>query len=202
MINVVLGVSLWLDYFTNYSIVGKYSEFLFPLLAGIIGFVSYKFLVKRNPDNRGKLLYKLTSAPSVIGGLLSLILIIPPMCLFSFAILNNNSQEIIIQQEISPNNFQVATVYHGYVGFVGGDDKYSIRVHPRWFPLIEKEVYYELLTSPSWCRNDSGKCIFWVDDNTIYISETRQEIKTDKVEFAMPIWLLVIFLVISLVSPK
>ncbi len=202
MVNVLLGIFLWLDYFTNYSIVGRHSEFLFPPIAGIMGFISYKFLVKGNPDNQEKLLYKLLSAPSVIGGFLSLIMIIPPMCLFSYAILSGNSQEIKIQQEISPNNLQVATVYHGYVGLVDGNDKYSIRVRPRWFPLIEKEVYYELLASPSWCRNDPGKCIHWVDDNTIYVSETRQEIKTDKVEFALPIWLAVIAAVIALLLPK
>jgi len=202
MVNVVLGIFLWLDYFTNYSIVGKYSEFLFPPIVGLIGFASYKFLLKSNPDNREKLLYKLTSAPSVIGGFLSLIIIVPPMCLFSFSILNGNSQEIKIQQKISPNNLQVATVYHGSVGLVDGNDKYSIRVRPRWFPLIEKEVYYKLLASPSWCRNDPGNCIRWVDDNTIYVSETQQEIKTDKVEFSTPFWLAVIVAVLALLLPK
>jgi len=201
-INAALGIFLWFDYFTKYSLAGRYSEFLFPPVVGIIGFISYRFLARENPKKQNKFLYKLTSAPSIIGGFLSLILIIPPMCLFSVAILNTANLEQQTEYEISPDGWQVAKVYQSYVGLVDGDFSYSIRVSPRWFPFIEKEIFTDVSESPTWCVENKSDCIRWKNKNTILIPETMKEIKTGTIEFSMPVWLVEIVLFFSLFSSR
>ena len=88
------------------------------------------------------------------------------MGFFSILEANNSAQEILIEQKNSPNGMKAANVYHGYAGLVDADEKIMVRINFRWFPLLEREVYYQL--SPISCLDD---CIQWVDNQSIMVLE-------------------------------
>jgi hypothetical protein len=195
-INIFLGLFLWLDYFTNISVSGKYTEFWYPPIIGLIGLTSCIFLIRNNLNNSSKLYYKIACLPSIIGGFISLILLIPPMCLFSLFLQNNSTTETRIEQEISPNRLQMANVYHSFIGTVNADDKISIRISYRWLPVIEKEVYFTL--DQLWCSNNPNNCIEWIDDDKILLLNSMEKIKTQGVDLSLPLWFLELQLTRSL----
>lgn len=199
-INIILGTFLWFIYFTDYEIVIKYAEIWYPLIVGGIGFISYWYLTRFNQDKRLRFMYKLTHLPSMIGGLCTLILFIPPMCIFAFSVVNNSTHEVIVEQQISPNGMQVARVYRGYVGIVDADEKIALRVSHRWFPMIEREVFYTF--DSALCTTDKIGCIRWIDNDVIQISGTENQVKIGGVGFSVPLWLLVIILTVGLFFPK
>lgn len=199
-INIILGTFLWFIYFSDYEIAAKYAEIWYPLVVGGIGLISYLYLTRRNQDKRLRLMYKLTHLPSMIGGLCTLVLFIPPMCIFAFSVVDNSAHEVNVEQQISPNGMQIAGVYRGYVGIVDADEELTLRVSPRWFPLIEREVYFTF--DSALCTTDSTGCIRWIDNDVIQILGTENQIKIGGVGFSMPLWLLVIVLTVVLFFPK
>lgn len=196
-INLALGNFLWFVYFTNYSVAGKYFEFLFPLIVGVIGFLSCLYLLHNNPNKRSRRLYRLANMPSIIGGLSSSLLFFTfPAVIFSFSLVSNASRETRIHQVISPNGLQVANIYHGYAGTVDADEKITIRVCSLLFPVIEREIYYTYDSRT--CTNNPSDCIRWMDNETILYPETMERIKTDKLELSLPLWFLAIIATLEL----
>lgn len=194
IINLALGLFLWLTDFTNVSIAG-YAEFLFPIFVGLIGYISYRFLKRKEMVRRQRLLLKFASLPSLLGGVLSLIAYIPPMLFYSLLMINNASTELQTQAVFSPDGLNVAKVYIGRAGFVDAEDKISIRISPRWLPIIEKEVFVDVSESGNWCGETAYNCIQWQDNSNIMLIERMESIPTDAMEFSLPPWLLASLLV-------
>ena len=72
-INIVLGLLLWVGYFSTYSLIWKFSEFLVPPIIGLLGYESFQFLTKRRNDKKHRFFYRLANAPSVLGGAVGLL---------------------------------------------------------------------------------------------------------------------------------
>jgi len=190
--NIILGAFLWLDYFTDYEVAIPYSDIWFPLAVGTVGFTSYLHLAPANQHRRSKLLLKFVTFPSVVGALCSLLIFIPPMCVFSLSALDNSAHETLVQQEVSPNGMRVASIYRGYAGMINADEFEAIRVGPRGLPLIDRELYRDF--RPTWCEPSSGGCIQWMDNRTIQILPTGHQIDTHGVGPSAPLWLVTVLL--------
>ena len=107
----MLGLLLWVDYFTTYSLTWKFSEFLVPPIIGLLGYQNFRLLKKRKNDKQHRLFYRLASGPSILGGAVGLLVFIPPMLFMTLLLGSNISHEQHVQKEISPNESKIAKVY-------------------------------------------------------------------------------------------
>jgi len=201
-INLALGLVLWFGFFTDYSLAGTVPDFLFPPLVGLVGFLSWRS-AKNAPNKIMKRVQKLFSLPSFIGGCLPVplmtILIIPPFTLGFLFALNEVGGETRIQQAVSPDGSRMAEVYFRGVGaYSGGNGRIYVRVKYCWFPFVERDIYY---LGKSFADEETNDYLHWVDDDTLFISETQREVKVGTIDTEIPVFLSVPLLVIrSIVS--
>jgi hypothetical protein len=200
IVNLALGTVLWFGYFTDYSLAGVVLDLAFPPAVGLVGLVSMLWLAARSlADKRRGCLSALLCLPSFAGGCLPValtaLMILPPFTLgFMFAV-DEMAGETRIQQAVSPDGSRVAEVYFRGVGaYSGGNGRIFVRVKPRWFPLIERDIYY---LSRSYASEETEDYLHWIDDETLFISETGQEVKVGVIGFEIPSFLLIPILLIQ-----
>lgn len=187
IINSILGISLWFGYFTNVSLVGKYSDILYPIVVGIVGFLSYRYLSGESQKPLQKLLNRASVFGSIIGAGCNVILLIPPMLLFSISVFNSRVGEYQIQQLETSNGHEV-NIYQRLVGFVDADERISVRQKLKMFPIIEIEIYDDFYTP--YCANTESDCFQWASESSIVDINTGEILDIQRgINFSMPLFL-------------
>jgi len=186
IINLILGLFLWFLFSTDYSLIGTITDILFPPVVGIIAIVS--LAVNKTNSRRQRLLITLVHLPSIIGSglyvLTVLLMLVPPFTLGAFFAASEIAGETEIQRAISPDGTRTAYVYFRGVGaYSGGNGRIFVRIRHQLSPLLERDIFY---LSRSYANEDSTNYLEWRDNNTLYISETKQEIFIGVIEAEIP----------------
>lgn len=174
--NLILGLFLCFLFSTDYSLVGTIPDILFPPAIGIIAIVS--FAVSKAGSKRQRLLIALAHFPSIIGGglyvLTVLLMLIPPFTLGAFFAASEIAGETEIQRAISPDGMRVAYVYFRGVGaYSGGNGRIFVRIRYQILPVLERDIFY---LPRSYASEDSTNYVEWRGNDTLYVSETQEEI--------------------------
>jgi hypothetical protein len=186
-INLLLGLSLWLSFCTDYGWANVWANLLFPPLVGIFGLVC--LLARRTNTPSSPRRWRLICClPSVLGGLPYLVLLIfallPPFLLATLFWLDEQSNATRIQQVSSPDGTKIAEVYFLPVGaYSGGNGRIEIHLKYRWIPFLKRDIYY-LPTSDA--DTDTHDYIVWRDNSTITVSETHDQIQIEAVRWRVP----------------
>lgn len=186
IVNLILGLFLWFLFSTDYSLVGTIPDILFPPAIGIIAIVS--FAISKAGSKRQRLLITLACFPSIIGGglyvLTVLLMLIPPFTLGAFFAASEIAGETEIQRAISPDGTRTAYVYFRGVGaYSGGNGRTFVRIRYQILPFLERDIFY---LPRSYASEDSTDYVEWQDNNTLYISETQQEISVGVIAAETP----------------
>ena len=120
-------------------------------------------------------------APPIIMGCLPLVLtmvmLIPPFTLAIIFMADEIFNEKEIQRAVSPDGTQVARVtFRGVGAYNGGNGRVSVNVFTRYFPTLEREVYYN---GSSLASDDESDDVTWLDDQTLLISENQVTVWAD-----------------------
>ena len=183
IINLLLGIVLWLDWFTNISLRGEFTNILFPLIVAFLALITLEIL----PAEK-KRLGVFASIPSCGGGCLYLLvgfmMLIPPFTLYFLFRVSEIADEVRVQQIISPNRINFADVYFQPVGAYGeGSGRIYIRVQNKFLPFIERDLY----SGTTYMTEENlTDYVQWLDDSTLYISETSTRISIGNVKFELP----------------
>ncbi len=186
IVNLILGLFLWFLFLTDYSLVGTIPDILLPPTIGIIARVSLT-VSKANRRRQGPWII-LSHLPSLLGGglyvLTVLLMLIPPFTLGAFLAASEITGETEIQRAISPDGTRIAHVYFRGVGADrGGNGRILVRVRHQMLPFLERDIFY---LPQSYASEDTKDYIEWQDNNTLYISETKQEISVEAIGAEMP----------------
>lgn len=205
-VNLLLGSTFWFFETTNYSPAGTLPDFLFALFALFVALAASILIPFSSHELRP--LVTLSSVPSLAGivpyVLFIVIAAIPPFTLGLFFIVGEIADETVIQEAVSPDGWSVAKVYFRGVGaYAGGNGRISVRVVNRWVPFLERDVFY---LGRSYADRDDPDYVKWRDNNTLYISETKEEVHVRLVELELPLTfrvaLFILGLVYSLINPS
>jgi hypothetical protein len=126
--------------------------------------------------------------PSIIGGglyiFMNFLMVIPPFTLGAIFSASEIANEIEIQQAISPDMTRTAHVFFRGVGaYSGGNGRIYIRIRHNVFPIVERDIFY---LQESFASENDTNYIEWRDNDTIYISETKQELNVGFIEAQVP----------------
>ncbi|MCP4374084.1 MAG: hypothetical protein GY797_39155 [Deltaproteobacteria bacterium] len=185
-VNLILGLFLWLLFSTDYSLIGTIPDILFPPLVAIIAVVSLALI---NIHGRfQKFLVMLAHLPSIIGGclyiLIAFIMLIPPFTLGTMFMMSEITEEIQIQEAISPNSTKVANVYFRGVGaYSGGNGRIYVRIKYRNVPFLERDVFH---LGRSLASEESINYVKWIDDDTLYVTEVDNEVAVGAIGGEIP----------------
>lgn len=193
-INFLLGVALWIGLFTDVSLRGTISDILFPPVVAIIAIGTIQII-----PSEWKRISKIGLSLSYIGGCLFLligcIMLIPPFTLgFLFGI-SEITSEVRIQQIASPDDMRLAEVYFRPVGaYSGGSGRIYVRIRNRFLPFVERDIYYLRV---SHADENTKNYVKWNDNNTLYISETNEQLSIGKVKSDLPTLAIVPLLIVG-----
>jgi hypothetical protein len=198
--NLGLGALLWGDELSDYQVAGTIPSLIFPFLVGLVALLALPWFRHLAPLPRR--LGRLACLPSLLGSatyvLLALVALIPPFTLGAMFFVGEVAAERTIQEVPSPDGSRIATVILHPVGAYGrGWGRVIIRVHHAVFPLVEREIHHVSATRTA--RGDPMEYIQWKDDDTIWISETDEEIKIGVVESRPPTVMFMIYLIAGIV---
>jgi len=183
VLNLILGIALWFGSFTDVSLRGTIPDILFPPFVTVLALITLGAL----PAEKKKL-GVLAYIPSFSGGclylLMGFIMIVPPFTLAFLFGASEIADEVRIQQVASPNNLEFADVYFRPVGaYTGGSGRIYIRVVNKFLPFIERDVYTAKTYTVDEKTTDYVK---WLDNITLYISDTDQQINIGGVKPELP----------------
>ena len=189
-VNFALGLLLWFGYFTDYSVVGTWPDLLLPPVVGLVGLFSWRS-AKNVSSEAMRRIHKLSSLPSIIGGclpvLLAVIMLIPPFTLGFLFALEEIKGETRIHRVVSPDGWRLAEAYFRPVGaYSGGNGRIQVRVRYSLFPLVERDVYH---LRRSYASKKTKHYLYWVDSDTLYISEKEQQLELGRLGFELPSFL-------------
>ncbi len=191
VVNLTLGLILWFGFSTDFSWVGTVSDFCYPPAVAFLSLCSLMFTSKAT-----RRIYKLACLPSLIGGgitlMLMVVMIIPPFTLGSLFVLDEIKHETWLQRALSPNGARVANVYFRGVGaYAGGNGRIYVRIRNRWLPFVERDIYE---ISQSYAHEDTYEYLYWKDNNTLYISgepaleaPKNRELNVGVIQFRIPV---------------
>ena len=182
-----LGLLLWGLHFTNWSLRGTIPDLIFPCIVGILGFASL-ITTWRMPSRSMRYAVRILSLPAVVGAtlyaLFIFILFIPPFTLGGLFWISEIAGETQIQQVASPDGAWIAEVHFQAVGaYTRGNGHILITARPSWLPVLEQDIYY---LSLSYANEDTTDYVTWVDDNTLYVSETDEEVPVGELRWGFP----------------
>jgi hypothetical protein len=195
-LNLFLGLILWFIHLTDFSWTGVWPDCLFTLFVGLLGFLSLR--TTRNAPNRClKYVQGFFCLPTILGCslpvLATIILIFPPFTLGFMFMVDEMQGEVQIQSEISPDQSRVAEVYFTGVGaYSGGNGRILVRLKYHRFPWVERAIYR---ASKSYVDGNTRDYLYWVDDNTFFITETQQLVNVNRIDCELP-WFLAILLLL------
>lgn len=204
--NAAMGFSVWFLALTNWSIVGNYTDYIYPIYAYIVAIISRRVLLKDEKKIERKV--KLCLLPSRIAGLFQLsffaMMLIPIFWMPLMFGISEINDEVLIQKEPSPNGMQTAYVYFRPVGaYAPGSGHTYVRVRSILFPFLEHDVFTK---SVSGATEETENYITWLSNNSMRISESErgEPTNTNQIRPELPYMLAVpsflIFLIISLLG--
>lgn len=182
-VNVVLGGSFWLGFLSDLSLRGTLSDILFPPFIMIFAIITLGALPIEKRKFGG-----LAYIPSCGGGCLYLfmgfIMLIPPFTLAFLFGASEIADEVRIQQIAAPNNIDFAEVYFRPVGaYTGGSGRIHVRVVNKYIPFVERDIY----TGKTYTADEkTTNYVQWLDDNTLYVSETDNQISIGSIKPELP----------------
>lgn len=187
VINLILGLFLWFLFSSDYSLTGTIPDILFPPLVGIIALISV-FSIKTS-DKHQRLWIRLAHLPAIIGGtlylLMGFVMFIPPFTLGALFMMSEISDEVQIQQAVSPDGTQSAYVYFRGVGaYSGGNGRTYVRTRYSLLPFIERDLF---TLSRSDASEQSTDYVKWHGNDTLYISEIGKEIPAGEIRAEIPV---------------
>ena len=182
-VNLLLGIAFWFGFLSDLSLRGTLSDILFPPFILTFAIITLGTL----PTEKRKL-GRLAYIPSCSGGCLSLlmglIMLIPPFTLAFLFGVSEIKGEVRIQQIASPNNIDFAEVYFRPVGaYTGGSGRIYVRVVNRYMPFIERDIYAGKTHTAD---EKTTNYVRWLDNNTLYVSETDKKISIGSVQPELP----------------
>ncbi len=185
LLNLLLGVMIWLFHLTSYSLAGRVGRAIatiLPLLASLFAGYSISRLATIKVDGRLKLRtlprtlsWLLACLPSFVQGGLRILLIViiilfPPFWLGLMFAVGEQAGLTLIQNLDSPDGTKTARVYFAPVGpYSGGNGRVSVYVRDRNFPFIEQNVYY--MSASYYANENTTDYVSWVDNHSIYVAE-------------------------------
>jgi hypothetical protein len=187
LVNLTLGAILWFLHSTGFSLVGTIPDILFPPLAGVVGLVSVVAL-RKAPSRTQKIVGRLLCLPSIIGSVLCVLsaalFFLPPFTLGAMFNLSEIGNETRIQEAVSPDGKKIASVYFRPVGaYSGGNGKIHVRIKYRFFPVVEREVFFLRVSRAD---KTTSNYLKWASNDSLYISEVNREIPLPKVRLQVP----------------
>lgn len=196
-INLLLGIALWLSFFINVSLRGTISDILFPPIVAFFALLTLGAL----PSEKRKIGI-FAYFPSFGGGclylLMGLIMIIPPFTLAFLFGASEIADEVRIQQIASPNNIDFAEIYFRPVGaYTGGSGRIYIRIVNKYVPFIERDVY----AGKTYMADEkTTNYVQWLDDNTLYVSETDEKVSIGGVKPKIPTMAIVPLMIVGFIQ--
>lgn len=144
--------------------------------------------LRKAPSRTQKIVGRLLCLPSIIGGALCVLsaalFFLPPFTLGAMFNLSEIRKETRIQEAVSPDGTKIASVYFRPVGaYSGGKGKIHVRIKYRFFPVVEREVFFLRVSQAD---ENTSNYLQWASNNSLYISETNQEIPLPKVKLQIP----------------
>jgi hypothetical protein len=201
----VVGLLLWVDYFSAYSFKWLVLEVVFPFIVLLLGITLYKKSKKIAREGKEKQIITFVSISSIVGGLLGsvtyaltlFIMLIPPFSPGGMFLLSELSQDRIIYSAVSPNGMQVANVHFRPTGaYSSGNGHVLVSLSPRFLPFIEKQIYdLDRVLAP-----ENEFTITWQDTNTVYLGGENKTIQTNTSDVEMPLFVAVPVRIINLIS--
>lgn len=184
---LALGVVLWFLSFTDYSLVGSWSDIIFPVAVGLTAFISLAVALART-GGRGRVLTAAAHVPALLGGglfvLSTLLMFVPPFTLGGLFAFDELAGEKQIQQIESPDARLTADVYFRGVGaYSGGNGRVDVRLRARLVPFLERDVYH---LGRSLASETSSDYVSWLDNHTLKISETGETVDVRGVKTEAP----------------
>ena len=69
------------------------------------------------------------------------------------------------------------SAFFGVGAYTGGNGHIYVRVKYRCFPIVERDIYY---VDESFADEETDDYLYWLDDDTLYISETEEEVEVGR----------------------
>ena len=180
-LNLVLAALLWLFHFTDYSLPGPVADVAFPALVGLLGILTFR-ATRSALGDPARVAARWCCGPAMLGGGLHLVayalaivgIVLVPWATFRLVLnIDEILNEVRIQEVASPDGTRVADVYYRPTGARGaGGGRVLVRVRQSWPPVLEREVYF--VGSSRVATEEPLDYVTWVDDDTLYVPETRE----------------------------
>ncbi len=108
----------------------------------------------------------------ILSALLWVALAFPLGIIFTLAEIKS---EKLIQRAVSPDGTRMAEVsFRGGGPYSAGNGRILVRVRHRFFPLVEREVYF---LPVSRAEENTRDYLAWKDDYTLYLREKGHEVR-------------------------
>jgi hypothetical protein len=188
LVNLLCFQLVFLSTFTDISLAGTIPDLLLPIFLGVAAIVSIG-RVRFVRDRLVRCLAILACLPglaisTILPGFLLLIILGGGM-LGVFMALPLILFESQLQSLESPSGRFIASVDMRFALSIDAERGLAqVRVRPRNFPLIEREV----AAFPSF-QYDSDEFVSWLPDDTLFVHETGEVINPIGVRLRMPYWL-------------
>jgi len=186
-VNLVAGLLLWVGYLTDWSLAGTIPDLLFPLFVGLLGY--YTLLAAQGAPHRQRRSIIWACAPSLVGGaaylLAGILLFMPPFTFDSMFHLAEITSERVVEKEPSPDGRYIAqVVFRGAAAAPGASGEIVIRVVPRAFPLVERElgavrVYFT--------NEEVERYVMWQDAGALTFLPLDWKWPAEETRFALPL---------------
>ncbi|HML40874.1 MAG TPA: hypothetical protein PKD23_09335 [Bellilinea sp.] len=175
------GFFMLLLYASNLSFTGLWADYLLPPVLGLCGLILTIFRLVKLRSLKDQSLALIGGAPPIIMGCLPLVLtmvmLIPPFTLAIIFMADEIFNETEIQRAVSPDGTQVVRVtFRGVGAYSGGNGRVSVNVFTHYFPILEREVYYN---GSSLASEDESNVVTWLDNQTLLISENQVTVRAD-----------------------
>lgn len=186
-VNLALGILLWIGYLTDLSLAGTMADWMFPLLAGVLAYYTLFAAPYYAPADMRSAVRR-ACIPSLAGGiafvLAAVLMLVPPFTFDTLEYFAGTAIEHRIESVVSPGGgYTAETILRGMGALPGQQGELTVRVKPRLFPLIERDlaVYRVRFTDervPAY--------LSWKDDRRIEFAAVGQVWDTGQVLLALP----------------